>query len=741
MAQSEAGGNFKSYSCLACRQRKVKCDRRAPCSNCVKADKQCSFIPPTRGKRKRTKPPREGLHAKLERYEKLLSLHGIKTEPSHDLDDSDSETDAWMNEDANAVVTTIEETKPKLVIREGVSRYFDSAPWSTFGGEFQHPEVGSRPTDESFLDESGLFFIQNEKLENLASLHPSVQILPKLREIYVDRVDPLVKILHLPTFWTALTNGLRHPAERSKSLEAMMFAFYLAIVSTLNDDECQDLFGVSQSVTYPRYRLASRQALVNARFLSTSDPMTLQAYAMFMVSDAIQPFFTSLTKKMCVRKSHPCDTLFVLSGVAIRLARKMGFHRDGSFLGLSPFDTEMRRRLWWHLVHVDFRIADVLGTRPSMDLSCADTKMPLNVDDEDLHPDMTDLPPIRNGITSISLCLIRHEIMVSLRNLSTSSPADLRWEVLLGPNITPAKKDNIICQIEDHLERKYLRYCDPANPLHTFVSIMIRFCICKMKLVAHNPRQFASSPPKDPQSERDMVFANATKLLEYVTLVQGGHRGLEKYTWQIGTSALWNAMLYVLIEVRHRKTGPEVDRSWQLIGVVFSCPRAFGRTAEPVDTVLRKWTLEVWDHYVAASKAEGLPEPSTPEYIHAIRSRIRVRSAATKYNPTHVKVFLISDLSLTSFLIFCPSKWIRMNGYSGNNWSRREASPECDYVLEEAEDTAVMLIGVEAELPFALGVAGKLKETQCIVAQVASFPCQRLFEQQSVEYKRWKGNS
>lgn len=125
MTQSTDGGNLKSYSCLTCRQRKVKCDRRAPCCNCVKADKQCSFIPPARGKRKRTKPPREGLHAKLERYEKLLSLHGIKSEPSDDLDASHSETDAWRDEDAHAVVTTIEETKPKLIIREGISRYFD----------------------------------------------------------------------------------------------------------------------------------------------------------------------------------------------------------------------------------------------------------------------------------------------------------------------------------------------------------------------------------------------------------------------------------------------------------------------------------------------------------------------------------------------------------------------------------------------------------------------------------------
>jgi hypothetical protein len=70
-----------------------------------------------------------------------------------------------------------------------------------------------------------------------------------------------------------------------------MFAFYLAVVSTLNENECQDLFGLSESVMYSRYRLATRQALINDRFLSTSNPMTLQAYVLFMVRDSYPALF------------------------------------------------------------------------------------------------------------------------------------------------------------------------------------------------------------------------------------------------------------------------------------------------------------------------------------------------------------------------------------------------------------------------------------------------------------------
>lgn len=126
----ELGDSLKSYSCLTCRQRKVRCDRRTPCSNCVKAEKQCSFIPPVRGKRKRTKPSREGLHAKLKRYKELLRSYGVKVEPS-DGEESESEVASQHDTEMTDAIEPrsksidIEEANPKLVTKEGSSRYFD----------------------------------------------------------------------------------------------------------------------------------------------------------------------------------------------------------------------------------------------------------------------------------------------------------------------------------------------------------------------------------------------------------------------------------------------------------------------------------------------------------------------------------------------------------------------------------------------------------------------------------------
>lgn len=55
---------------------------------------------------------------------------------------------------------------------------------------------------------------------------------------------------------------------------------------------------------------------------------------------------------------------------------------------------------------------------PSLDLSVGDAKYPLNLEDEDLHPEMTEFPAERTGLTSITGCILRCEMIDALRRFS-----------------------------------------------------------------------------------------------------------------------------------------------------------------------------------------------------------------------------------------------------------------------------------------------------------------------------------
>lgn len=58
-----------------------------------------------------------------------------------------------------------------------------------------------------------------------------------------------------------------------------------------------------------------------------------------------------------LRTEESPRVLWSLIGLAIRASQSFGLHKDGVHWGLSPFEIEMRRRLWWHLCALDSRIS------------------------------------------------------------------------------------------------------------------------------------------------------------------------------------------------------------------------------------------------------------------------------------------------------------------------------------------------------------------------------------------------
>lgn len=68
--------------------------------------------------------------------------------------------------------------------------------------------------------------------------------------------------------------------------------------------------------------------------------------------------------------------------------------------------------------------------------------------------------------------------------------------------------------------------------------------------------------------------------------------------------------------------------------------------------------------------------------------------------------------------------------------TRREGVARGAYVIQEDDDAQLTLIGVGAELSHVLDAATLLLEQNGVRCRVVSFPCQRLFEGQPLEYKR-----
>lgn len=133
---------------------------------------------------------------------------------------------------------------------------------------------------------------------------------------------------------------------------------------------------------WDEFRQRAAQCLVHSNYLI---PGKYKVEALLLYS--LGEFYRSQDALMSVH---------YLFGITIRLALRMGYHRDPSFYPkLSPWEGEMRRRAWALLCQLDSLVAFQNGIPRSIQPWYSDTALPSNLLDEDFSQDSVELPPGR----------------------------------------------------------------------------------------------------------------------------------------------------------------------------------------------------------------------------------------------------------------------------------------------------------------------------------------------------------
>ena len=203
--------------------------------------------------------------------------------------------------------------------------------------------------------------------------------------------------MHVPTLRPAIQRAADSIGTIPRSFEALMFAIYSTAIVSLKDDECMQRLGKPRGNLLSRYVSATKAALSRAKFMGTVSLVVLQALVLHIIS---------------VRDVYEPRVVWSLTGVAVRIAQGMGLERDGVFLGLPPFETEMRRRIWWLLKTHDFRTAELCGLAKfrDMDTGAESSKWPTNVNDDQLYPGMPSHVAESNTVTDMVFIAMKHEL-------------------------------------------------------------------------------------------------------------------------------------------------------------------------------------------------------------------------------------------------------------------------------------------------------------------------------------------
>lgn len=300
-------------------------------------------------------------------------------------------------------------------------------------------------------------------------------------------------------------------------------------------------------------------------------------------------------------------SIWAFIGLAVRLARGIGLHRDGS---QQPFDLEMRRRVWWTLIVLDTRASEDRGTETMITDGSFDTKMPANINDEDMMINSKSLPVDRIGITSMTFACITMTVSgIGLRMNFVPTRLD-------APVLTTEQKEQMIKGFTDKIDSTYLAGSDPNDPRLWWYCRISRLLSLKLWLVTQYPLQRRKSTnrvlPRGQSLRTAMAFLNLAEEIWQYEPSKG-------WFWFFQSYVPWHVIAVALAELCAEPTGPLADQAWE--GIEFHYNKWSEFVADTKDGMIWRPVRNLMKRARAARRRErGLSESQASTTPTAIRN-------------------------------------------------------------------------------------------------------------------------
>ncbi|PNP51411.1 hypothetical protein THARTR1_07957 [Trichoderma harzianum] len=728
-------------SCTECSRRKVRCNHHQPCSNCVKAGSECIFPTSRRTPVRREKATRkrdEELLKSLRRLQRQLQSTEIAQLVAQGEADGNGDegncSEERIQQDEEARSQQISPSGPspprthvddvpgnteepaRLMLDHDRSRYISNHFWASMSREIDemrdildgssseqenddqdHQDQGSEATPSSRLSHNSRdfpIFSPSATSQSLQSLYPSSSDLLTIFDVFQENVDPVVHIFHRPTMRKTITEvlPLLDGSSLDRMTEVVVFSICYAALTSLNDVDCQKMLGEERRVLLSRYRYATEQSLSRARFLESQNLGILAALILFL---------------LCLRRHDDSRLVSSLLGVVIRNAQAVGLHRDGTKFNLSPYETEWRRRLWWHICVLDIRAAEDHGCDPSIYDQNYDTRFPLNINDDDLSPEATVAPPERQGITDMTFCLLRFEVAVAIRKLNYHGPVGSQ-----EPALSTAEKRDFVERTEKRFYERYINCCDITKPFDWVSAAWARLMLSKMWLAVSNPLH-----PQDTTDGaasfnlRHVAFERSVEMLELADSLETGHRAA-RWRWLFMTHVQWHAVVFVLAYLCVHPTDELSHRAWLVMDRVceqwpHDSRSKKGMLWKPIHRLMDRAQQIRARQGCSPPKEPGVPEESHHQSYHnpppGIAPQALVSATAlTTFEPTAHSTVLSKENPASRFSAFATPSIPPIS--QGADEAERQLTPSID--LANSSSTPGFGVSVQAS------GAGSLQDLQ-----------------------------
>ncbi|KZL85772.1 fungal specific transcription factor domain-containing protein [Colletotrichum incanum] len=602
-------------ACVECRRRKIKCDRKYPCLSCITLGHECLQPPPGPARRPRRRNHHE-LYDKIARVESLLKQCVIPSRPREDQDLCSSGTSEpvfsgsleGVKEATASIQHQVQPPKGTLVqiwngglefrdnkamavvfddtIRALIDVEFDQATWLP---AVEVPDKRRQSCDTSI-----------PLTAQLSACIPPAHAINILWRVFLDRVDPVTKVIHVPTFRMRVVDAMNNFTNVPLDTLALLFSIFLTASGSLSQQEHWDKLGWSKSDAIADSTFGLKLALTEINYLKNHNMEVLRSLALY-----------SLFQQT---RNGSCDP-WVLNGIVVNIAYRLGLHLDGSHASLSVFECEMRRRLWWQIVILETKSGGAFGTGSHLLPTRRDTRIPLNVNDEDLEPTMVMEPQPHDGPTEMSFCIVTYEAKKqALAQPRLLSIDDILWSQMPSPS-HPYVSSSMECSGTIDILQKFLeevnrflcplenRLCpDPdTNPLHAMAQCG-REALSRIIQLLVTPMEEASEWGTEVLGPDDNFFRISLAANEEALRVRkaAGHR----FAWHADIDFKMQTLYYLGAQLQNRISGSMADRVWSVIDDTYGLHEELWELRDKENMTLGNLLLAAWEkrlmHFAAS---------------------------------------------------------------------------------------------------------------------------------------------
>lgn len=443
-AANTDGEKKAAGACTACHRRKLKCDRMPVCSNCRKSDLPCVYTAHT-NKSRQASTTRDGRRKPRGPYQKGRTVREKELENIVEI----------LQEKCALLETQINPPG-----RPSPESSYSSVTVSQLGHGLSPKHALDMPQQRTSSHSPP----RNTNADS--NVHPTPAQILELWVVYTSMIDPLQKILHVPTFSAEVLDASRHPSSLTPEIEALLFSIYLVATNVLEPADAISRFARSKDALMSLYSTELTRIVILADEKGQVTFKMLQALVIYMGCLRRQP-----------GPGTNIDTLFSL---AVRSARALGLDNAATYATLSPLEGELRRRTWWTICRHESGYAEEIHTRKQSIMHSTDIPLPLNLDDLDLDAVMTHMPVPRVGITSMSFPLVMMEVVRMVGKLS--SLVHIRSERPEATQNAPPKclKEQSRLLVEDtraRIELGILHHCDVSRPFDWFLLLISKLVL------------------------------------------------------------------------------------------------------------------------------------------------------------------------------------------------------------------------------------------------------------------------